>query len=550
MTVVLILPYLEEAAWKNTLKFSRESLALGYLSSFLRAHGIDVTTINAELLSLNANEVVKQISAEDTDLVGISCTAQRSYPVLLEIAENLRSNGVSAHITVGGHFPTSCHREILEDTTSIDSVIRKEGEFGLLELARCIINHRDLEDVLGLTYRMGDEIIVNPDRPRISNLDELPFPDREEIPINLDRLLVDEGYVMIMASRGCWANCSFCSVREFYGSGIRTCRSPRNVVDEIESLHKRWGVRFFKFVDDIFLDASSKSAKWIDEFNEEIVSRKLEIKYNILCRSTGVEKDTFLSMKKTGLNIVCIGVESGVQRTLDGYGKICTVEDNERAISILEEVGVEFKYGFIMINPDSTFEELKQNFYWLKKVGHYDKYNLVNRFNVYYGTPMARKLEEEGRLRKKKGVGDRFGYAYLDERVECVNATVDTLKKIMSAADAAITKAILLKKNSKASLLDLDTSETVVQSVRENVDSLERNIEDLRKEELVGWTDLFEKMLTTIESDDDVASLFEDAEKKSEELEHRAQRMNDLFLRDWNHCVEEPKSKPDMQVSS
>jgi len=105
---------------------------------------------------------------------------------------------------------------------------------------------RAFNDILGITYRKGEEIVRNPDRPYIEDLDSLPFPAHHLWPI--DRLRKYGKVVFpLMTSRGCIFWCEFCSAVRMFGRRFRM-RSPKNVVDELEYLHNTYGADILLFM--------------------------------------------------------------------------------------------------------------------------------------------------------------------------------------------------------------------------------------------------------------------------------------------------------------
>ena len=154
---------------------------------------------------------------------------------------------MKSHFTIGGHLPSIEFHRVLKLIPEIDTVVRHEGEITLLELFNNLDTPERWSNIKGIVYRKGGKIESTPPRPLIEDLDSLPFPTRRG---HLDTFR-DFGICSIQASRGCFFNCSYCSVRQFYSEAPgskRRSRSPQNVAEEMEHLFNR-GVRFFKFID-------------------------------------------------------------------------------------------------------------------------------------------------------------------------------------------------------------------------------------------------------------------------------------------------------------
>ena len=150
-------------------------------------------------------------------------------------------------------MPTVASQEILSNFQGIDSVICGEGEVPLLELVSAIKNKRTWENVPGISFRQGESNIAVPLRKPVQDLDQLPFMARDDLPYVLQSGAREAD---ISSSRGCYGQCSFCCMPPFYdASGNREWRgrSPQNILNEIELLMNRYGVRTFHFTDENFI---------------------------------------------------------------------------------------------------------------------------------------------------------------------------------------------------------------------------------------------------------------------------------------------------------
>jgi anaerobic magnesium-protoporphyrin IX monomethyl ester cyclase len=380
-----------------------EHLGLGYLAAMLRAKGnYDVEIIDAPLNGLSLSETVKEIAKRQFKVLGISIPYQQWALVALQMANMLRARGLKAHITVGGFFPSFAYENLLKDFPSIDSVIRGEGEETFLDLVTALVQGDDWRQVKGIAYREGDEVVCNPTRPLIGDLDSLPFPERDTLPSALRRC----GYAGLLSSRGCYARCTFCSVVSFYGIGAGPkyrARSTQNVVDEIAQLQKEFGVTKFFFHDANFIGPgrAGKDRAW--RLADEIISRGLQINFSIQCRADDVEEELFSHLKEAGLRRVFIGIESGVQEALDRFKKGVTIAQNLEALEILKRLGLNMAVGFIMFDPDTKLEDIMDNIAFLREAGVFRNkratVDLLNRLQIFAGTPIEKALLEQGRLR-------------------------------------------------------------------------------------------------------------------------------------------------------
>ena len=229
-------------------------------------------------------------------MVGFSLIFQRMLTEFAALAKYLRLHGVTAHFTMGGHFPTIEYTKTLELIPELDTVVRHEGENTTLELYRQLDNPELWPKIKGIAFRKNSSVEVNPPRPLVEDLDSFPFPIRRAKAQRHRGL----GICSILASRGCYYSCSFCSVRQFYGSAPgprRRSRSPSNVAQEMEQLFRN-GIRIFKFVDDDLGMKTKLQQDWISEFAQELKRRDLarKILWRISNRVDELDIDCLLSL--------------------------------------------------------------------------------------------------------------------------------------------------------------------------------------------------------------------------------------------------------------
>jgi anaerobic magnesium-protoporphyrin IX monomethyl ester cyclase len=247
------------------------NLGLGYLASTLRARGYQVEILEFEDTFEN---ILGSIRRLDPILVGFSLIFQFYIGRYAAMIRALRSRGVTAHFTMGGHFPTLSFDHTMELVPELDSVVRFEGELTLLELVDALGVGQDWRAIHGVAYRRGVDVVATELRPLLPNLDELPYPDRGvELPMMLGRRVVQ-----ILASRGCIRTCSFCSIHMFYrsapGKVVRT-RRPAEVAREMRRLYDESDATIFSFQDDDFPVFGRVWQRWAREFVAELYRNDL-----------------------------------------------------------------------------------------------------------------------------------------------------------------------------------------------------------------------------------------------------------------------------------
>jgi radical SAM superfamily enzyme YgiQ (UPF0313 family) len=198
----------------------------------------------------------------------------------------------------------------------------------MLEICERLADDRGLEGVPGVVYKDGDKVVMNPARPLIENLDELPLPARHLL--DMDWYLTPPGLVRgaflwgtlgILASRGCPYSCIFCGSNNKFGRKVRR-RSVENVVGEIEQLIQRYSMDGYFFYDGTF----TLDIKYVMSFCEALKGRKINLKWGCQVRVNTVSEEMIKAMKETGCIQVDIGMESGSERILKSLKKGTTPE--------------------------------------------------------------------------------------------------------------------------------------------------------------------------------------------------------------------------------
>jgi radical SAM superfamily enzyme YgiQ (UPF0313 family) len=391
-----------------------ENLGTRYLAAVLRAHGYAVE-LAAFSTAAEMGTVVRRAAQIRPRVIGLSVIFQYRAPEFLALAAELKRVLPDTHITTGGHFPTFTAAELLRDNATLDSVVRGEGEYTLLELVREIDAPQTWDTIRGLSFRRDSHIHNNPPRPLIADLDSLPFPVRDIPP----QVHLGIGYSPIVGSRGCYRDCAFCSIHSFYGASpgkIQRFRSVPNLIDEMELLYHRYGVRFYVFNDDEWFPAGKTRLARVGALERELRRRDLDVMMSIKCRADDVEEGLFRRLLDMGVVRAYVGVESGSDHSLATLNKRTTVSQNRAALEVLNRAGVLADFGMIFFDPESTVEDIRANLDFFHEMAGAGQAPLsFGRMEVYAGTAILERLQREGRL---TGSYLAWNYAIPDPRVE------------------------------------------------------------------------------------------------------------------------------------
>lgn len=393
----------------------QDNLGLRYLMSAAEHHGhrCRIVTYDADPSSL-----VAEVRAHRPDLVGLSLIFQYMAPAFARVIEALRADGYGGHVTMGGHYPSFDPEQVLGRMPGLDSIVRFEGEATFVELLAHLERGQPWSHLAGLAAATAAGVVVNPLRASIEDLDLLPRPERGDVAYERQALAT----ASILGSRGCPWNCSFCSIRPFYeaqGGALRRLRSPQAVADEMRSLHRDRGVVAFLFQDDDFMATGRRGRAWAVELAQAVGRSEMRgrVSMKISCRSDEVHLDAMRTLRdEGGLTHVYLGVESGDDEALAHLNKQLKPEAHLRAGAILRELGMSFDFGYMLLEPYSTFDTVIANVDFLDRfVGDGWTVATFCRTLPYAGTPVKRHLEAEGRL-----LGTAFDpdYTFLDPRLD------------------------------------------------------------------------------------------------------------------------------------
>jgi anaerobic magnesium-protoporphyrin IX monomethyl ester cyclase len=365
-------------------------LGLGYLAAVLEKNHYEVDVIDCQASKLSYEDFKRELNRRQPNVVGVTSTT-RLYKSALQIAKIAKEVCPNCLTILGGSHVTFWDEEALNECPQLDVIIRREGEYTLLELVQRLETGKSIHDVIGTTLRKDGKIVKNPDRPYIENLDELPFPARHLWPLEDLRKIEDIFY--LTTSRGCIYWCEFCSAVRMFGRRFRM-RSIKNVVDELEYLHKTYDATFFTFCDDAFTVNQART----EELCDEILNRGLKIKWNCGTRVDMVTKELLKKMKDAGCVSVWFGVESGSQHVLDEMQKGISPEQTIKAVGWVRELGLKPAPNVLLGFPGETKESALKTIKFAQKISPDDVayYNIATPLP---GTPLYDLVKEKGWLK-------------------------------------------------------------------------------------------------------------------------------------------------------
>ncbi len=386
-TVVLVNPNANVEVMKR-LDITTPPLGLGYLASVLRKEGFKVKIIDDAVEKLGLNKLLNKV--KNALIVGITSTTP-TFNAALKYAQKIKNRFPEIFVVLGGVHVTFMPYDALKHEF-VDAVCAGEGEYTLREVAERVERGKTLEGVKGLIYKEDGKIIDNGKREPIQDLDSLPFPAYDLMP--LDRYTVlghrMEHFPMI-SSRGCPFGCRYCSSSLFMGRKFRA-RSAENVVDEVEWLVNEFKAQYIAFSDDTF----TLNRKRVEEICRELINRGIEVEWSCSSRVDTINRSILEKMKRAGCSAIYYGVESASPAILRYYRKKINLDMVEKAVKLTKEFGIMTICSFIIGSPYETKEDMKATLrFALKLDPDYAQFSILT---PYPGTEIYEEAKEKGLL--------------------------------------------------------------------------------------------------------------------------------------------------------
>ncbi len=361
MKVLLINPSLVEAEvghYKKTIEKTRgvyPPLGLAYVAAVLKQknHSLKIIDCDTEKDYLEKIKITYQTFKPG--LVGFYAMTW-TYRQAKSLAREIKNLNPQTKTVVGGPQVTTFPKFSI-DCPEFDFGVISEGEITAQELVEALERNSPLDQIKGLVYKNQQGVQINPARPLIENLNSIPLPARDLLPMEkyFDVLTRKKRFATLIASRGCPFNCSFCDRDNRMGKKWRA-RSPENIVEEIKTIQEEYGIDEFMFFDDNF----TIDKDWIYQLCRLIEKNNLKILWECRTRVDLVNKLMLQMMKKAGCYRIRFGFEAGDNQILKLLKKGITVEQSLACAKLCKEVGMEMFGYFMMGSPYETPATLKK----------------------------------------------------------------------------------------------------------------------------------------------------------------------------------------------
>ncbi len=371
--------------------------ALLCLAAYVEAKlpDIEIQVMDSQAECADWEAVGKRITTFAPDVVAPSTVSTCNANVTLEAVRIAKQVNEDIVTIVGSQHFTVLAQEVLETNSQLDFIVRGEGEITLVELLKSLDSRKSLKQVNGISYRENEKVVHTPDRPKISNLDSLPFPGYNFVREHMEKYRFPAGrdlpYALVEGGRGCEHSCSFCSQWRYWGHCRR--KSPERVADEFEYLYREFGSRFLWLTDDYI-----QLNDWMDSLCDELIERGItdELMWFFQTRADEIVagKELLPKLRETGLQWVMTGLESHDEEMLERYRKGIDVFTGKEAIRLLKENDILSQTTAIIGNRQDSHESIEAFRKWIDEVD--PDIAVFMTMTPFPGTPMYEEALKNG----------------------------------------------------------------------------------------------------------------------------------------------------------
>ena len=380
---------------KDVTAIANRMAPLGLISiaAYLEREGHEVFVLDClgPGAAKNNDAHVRSILRKDPKMVGFSATTS-GFLDAYDLAERIKARRPHVKTVFGGVHISALGSTLLDGYAAIDYLCLGEGEATLAEL----VSGKNPAHVNGLAWRDGDQAVLNPPRPQIPDLDDLPFPSYEKLKgfpkgynLPLFSYINTPGATMV-TSRGCPYQCSFCD-RSVFSRGYRY-NSAAYIYAHAAYLKRCFGVRHINIYDDLFTAHRNR----ITEFCSLLVSKPLNMQFNCAVRVGHCDDELLEMLKSAGFLQLSLGIETGDESQMAVHKPGVHLHAVRDTVRRIQAKGLRAKGLFMMGLPGETIESIRKTTEFALSLG-LDDMNM-SKFTPFHGAPLWGSIEEEGVL--------------------------------------------------------------------------------------------------------------------------------------------------------
>lgn len=301
---------------------------------------------------------VEKVKEYDPDVVCYSVTTGM-HLYLAEINQKVKEVLPHVFSIAGGPHPTFTPEYV--ESHGLDAICRGEGEHAIVELLDKLALGLDYHETANFWIKRRDtgEIVKNPQRPLIKNIDELGFPDRDVI-YEAASIYADSDRKVFVTQRGCPMNCSFCFhhawKKKIYNANNKEYTRKRtvdHVLAEIKAVRAKYNLKFIHFVDDIF----NLKTDWLAEFCEKY-PKEIGLPFDVILMANLTTEKHIQLLAKAGCVYTRIAIEAASDHIRNEiFHKNTTRKQLTDAAGWITKYGIRLGSLNILGAPGATLED-------------------------------------------------------------------------------------------------------------------------------------------------------------------------------------------------
>jgi radical SAM superfamily enzyme YgiQ (UPF0313 family) len=356
--------FLRPQRQRRFFSLSLPPLGVMYLASYLRSYfqgEIDVRILDLTIERNGRRALNRVLDGFPPDVIGLSAMTPED-PDLTYFARLLRQRFPASVIVAGGPHPNAAPEHVLRES-GVDFVVLGEGEQTILRMAEGLGQGNPVEDLPGLAYLRDGKAVTNPEVDLIQDLDTIPFPAWDLVPIleycswrvvNPSMSRHYKRFTTLFTSRSCPYGCAYC--HNIFGRQYRT-RSPENIYAEMMALESKYGIREFHICDDCF----NLKPKRVIDLCDLIIENKRDYRIAFVSGLRGdiLTEEVVDKLREAGTYQISVGIETASERLQHLIGRNGNVAGVLSMIDYIRKSGM-VTHGFFMFGfPTETREEME-----------------------------------------------------------------------------------------------------------------------------------------------------------------------------------------------
>ena len=353
------------------------------------------------LIGLSFDEIAARIPS-GVEFIGISVLFTHEWPAAVCLIDTIKRRHPDVPIILGGEHVSSM-TEFCLLTSAADVLVLGEGEETIIELLQVLRDEQPLDDIEGIAYRSGDDVVVNPRRQRITDIDAIAYPAWHLFALDtyhehrwIGGLYSSTKSVPILATRGCPYQCTYCSAPNMW-TPRWIPRDPVKVVDEIQYYVEQFGAGNFTFQD---LTAIIQR-QWIVDFCNELLDRDLQITWQMPTgtRTEAIDAEVAQLLKRTGMTNMAYAPESGSEETRRLIKKKMKTDRLFESMRATVAEGLHASAFMVIGFPHDTKENLRDNLPFLDAIAEIGITDIgISFYMALPGTQMFESLYDNGKV--------------------------------------------------------------------------------------------------------------------------------------------------------